>query len=92
MSINGWEHYDLEKEIGNSNMAQLLELFKRESEKFSQECVKYVDSNGKLTMDERKKVEEKCTFLNEARMKVALEVAERMTDITRIQHQVIPNR
>lgn len=92
MALNGWEHHDLEKEIVNSNMAQLLELFKRESEKFSQECVKFVELKGKMTEEQVEKIEEKCKFLEEARMKIALVIAERLTDTSRIQHQVNPKR
>lgn len=92
MAINGWEHYDLETEIANSNMAQLLELFKREEEKYHQECIKYVDLLGKLTDEGKKQVKEQCEFLEEAKMKVALEIAERMTNTSRIQHAVRPNQ
>lgn len=92
MNRTGWEHYELEKEISNSNTAQLLMIFKRESEKFSIKCVEYANSLGKLTEEGRKELEEECQFLNEGREKIAMTISEILTDTKRIQHQVTPKR
>jgi len=90
MANNGWEHYDLEKEISGSNMAQLLELFKRENEKYLGMCVKYVDLLDELTEEAKEKTREQCEFLLASKTKVALEIAERMTETTKIQREVVP--
>lgn len=92
MEKTGWEHYELEKEISNSNTAQLLMLFKRESEKFSNKCVEYANSLGRLTEEGRKELEDECHLLNEGRQKIAMTIAEILTDTKRIQHQVTPKR
>lgn len=75
----GWEHYELEKEIYNSNMAQLLELFKRESGKYTEKCIEYV--KAKLTPEGKKEVEEECYLLSEGREKIAMRIAEMLTNI-----------
>jgi hypothetical protein len=85
MNRTGWEHYELEKVIINSNMAQLLELFKRESEKYINKCVEYSNSLSKLTEDSKKQVEEECQLLNEGRVKIAVYIAEKLTDFKSIQ-------
>ncbi|MCM3109876.1 hypothetical protein [Lederbergia lenta] len=90
MERTGWEHYELEKEISKSNTAQLLMIFKRESETYRNKCIEYVDFAGKLTEEGKKELEEECRFLNEGRRKIALTIAEILTDINRIQHQVDP--
>lgn len=89
MGRTGWEHYELENEIVNSNTAQLLEIFKRENEKYTAKCIEFVTS--KLTEEGKKEVEEQCKLLNEGRQKVAMTIAEILTDTKKIQHQVNPN-
>lgn len=80
---NGWEHYDLEKEMSNCNIAQLLDLYKVEQGKYIAKCRIYVDSLSNLTSEGKAKLEEDCTFCDEARTKVALRIVEHLTD-TRI--------
>lgn len=92
MDRTGWEHHELEKEIAHSNTAQLLVIFKRESEKFSTKCVEYAHSIGKLTEAGRKELEEECKLINEGRQIVAMTIAEILTDVKRIQNQIYPNR
>jgi DNA-directed RNA polymerase subunit F len=92
MNRTGWEHYELEKEVFNSNLAQLLELFKRESEKYTNKCVDYTKSIGKLTEDGKKELEEEAILINEGREKIALHIAEILTDVKRIQRHIIPER
>ena len=36
--MNGWEHYEIEKEMANANITSLLMMFKRENGKFSAKC------------------------------------------------------
>ncbi|MNP56668.1 hypothetical protein D3C76_1514130 [compost metagenome] len=77
LARNGWEHYDLEKEMGGANIALLLELFKRENKKYIDKCIELVAGN--LTEDERNKIIDHCTLLDEARVKVSLRIAEILT-------------
>lgn len=83
MAINGWEHYELEKEIAKSNMAQLLELFKREDDSYSKKCGEFVTVLSGLTEEGKKKFEEECELLEERRIKVALVIAEKLTSTRR---------
>lgn len=83
----GWEHYELEKEMADSNMAQLLELFKRESDKFSSKCSELFTNFGKLTEEGKKQIEEDATLINEGRQKIALTIAEILTDTKRIPNE-----
>lgn len=92
MKNNGWEHHDLEKEIGASNMAQLLTLFKRGNEEYIEMCGKYVDLSCELTDEAKSKTREQCEFLYQAKVKIALEIAERMTETTKVQREVIPTK
>ena len=84
MERTGWEHYDLEKEIANANMAQLLELFKRESEKYINKCAEYVKTLSKLTEEGKKDIEEEADLLDEGRRKIAMHIAEILTDTKRM--------
>lgn len=77
---NGWEHYDLEKEMLKCNIAQLLELYKTEYEKYLAKCKIYFDSLPSLTKEGKKKMEEECALCDEARTKVALRIVEQLTD------------
>lgn len=77
---NGWEHYDIEKEMAVANIAQLLELFKRENKKYMKKCAELVNNFGNLTDEGRAKMESECNFLDEARVKVSLRIAEVLTD------------
>lgn len=90
MQRTGWEHYDLEKEIGQCNMAMLLELFKRESAKYDKGCLDYFHAIGKLTEEGKKETEEQLTLLNEGRQKIAMRIAEILTDTKRIQQEIRP--
>lgn len=84
MERTGWEHYELEKEMSNANTAQLLALFTRESERFSKKCIEYAQSQGKLTEEGRKELEGECTLINEGRQKLAMTIAEVLTDVRKI--------
>lgn len=90
MKRTGWEHYELEKEISNSNTAQLLIIFKRESENLKNKCVEYTNSLGKLTEEGKRELEEEIKLINEGRQKIAITIAEILTDTKRIQHQIYP--
>lgn len=79
MERTGWEHYELEKEMANSNMAQLLELFKREDEKCIVKAMEYVDLKNNLTDEGRKAMEEEFKLLREGKEKVAVSIAEKLT-------------
>lgn len=83
MERNGWEHYELEKEIAKSNMAQLLELFKRESDKYTQKCIEFAKSLSKLTDEGRKEIEDEARLLHEGMQKISLVIAEVLTDTKR---------
>jgi DNA-directed RNA polymerase subunit F len=92
MNRTGWEHHELEKEISNSTIAQLLELFKRESEKYTNKCVEFANSLGRLTESGKKQIEEEALLLSEGREKVALHIVEILTDVKRIQREIAPKR
>lgn len=79
MERTGWEHYELEKEMANSNMAQLLEIFKREDEKCIVKAMEYVDLKNNLTDEGRKAMEEEFKLLREGKEKVAVSIAEKLT-------------
>lgn len=90
MERTGWEHYELEKEMAQSNTAQLLMMFKRESEKYTNKCIEYTHSLGKLTEEGKKELEAECQLLNEGRQKIAMTITEILTDVKRIQPQIHP--
>lgn len=92
MSMHGWEHYDLGKEIARSNMAMLLELFKREHERYTNKCVEYVNSQGKLTEEGKKELEKECDLINEGCLKISFEIAERLTNVKKIQYEILPKQ
>lgn len=77
---NGWEHYEIEKEMANANIASLLMMFKRENGKFSAKCAEYVTNLSNLTDEGKQKIEAECDLLDEARIKIALSIAESLTD------------
>jgi hypothetical protein len=81
MKRTGWEHYELEKEMSKTNIAGMLELFKREDNKFSAKCAELVQSFSKLTDEGKNEIENECKLLDEARQKIALRIAESLTKI-----------
>jgi hypothetical protein len=83
MARNGWEHYELEKEIAQSNLAQLLELYKREDAKYNSKCGELFNQFGKLTEEGKKAITVECELLDEARVKVALVIADKLTNVKR---------
>lgn len=87
----GWEHYDLEKEISNANMAQLLELFSREETNFTKACMNYVDQIANLTEEGNNNMKDAIALINEGRKKVALEIALRLTKTDMRQREVVPS-
>jgi hypothetical protein len=86
MERSGWEHYELEKEMMNSDIAQLLNLFKRENEKYTAKCMEYVQIFDSLNEEGKKQLEDHCKLLSEAKSKVALVIAERLTIVKRIKN------
>ncbi len=92
MKRTGWEHHELGKEMVNSNLAQLLELFKRENEKYTNKCIEYTRNISKLTEEEKVQFEKEAMLLNEGREKIAVEIAEMLTDTKRRQREVTPKR
>ena len=92
MNLNGWEYYELEKEMGNSNFAQLLELFKRESKKYLDGCNEYVKNLSNLNKEGKEKLESELNFIAGGKLKIGLRIAEIMTDTTMIQNEIRPKR
>lgn len=84
MEKTGWEHADLEKEMATSNTAQLLELFKRETEKYNEKSSFYFHSQHMLTDEGRKELEEEAHIIDEGRKKIALAIVEVLTDTKRV--------
>ncbi|UGO47720.1 hypothetical protein MCCARTNEY_146 [Bacillus phage vB_BanH_McCartney] len=79
MAKTGWENYDLETEMSKCNTAQLLMLFKREDDKYSAECGKFVQLHAHLTETGKAEMEAKCKSLDEGRQRIALRIAELLT-------------
>jgi hypothetical protein len=80
MAIHGWEHYDLEKEMAECNIAGLLELFKREAKASSDKAVEYINVMKNLTDEGKKEFEEQFNLLQERKIKIALSIAEHLTE------------
>lgn len=80
MNRTGREHHELEKEIANSNIAQLLEIFKRESEKYNSRGIEYAECHMKLTEEEKNQWGEEAALLHEGREKIAFRIAEILID------------
>lgn len=76
----GWEHYELEGEMSGANIATLLELFKREHEEYMGMCMEYVYAKSKLTEEAFRELEEACKLKNEGRQKLAMRIAEVLTN------------
>lgn len=79
MAFNGWEHHDLNVQLRDSNISNSLELYKKKHNELRQECSKIIDL--KPESEEYKKQHEKCTFMHEQKMKIALHIADTMTGI-----------
>lgn len=91
MDDSNWEYQQaLEKEIASSNFAQLLELFKRENEKYENLCIEYMENLHKLTTEKIKELVNKANTKNDGRRKIALKIAEIMTDTKRVQPEIKP--
>lgn len=79
MNLNSWDYHELSKEVVNSSIAQLLEIYKREEQKYSEKCKHYFDMQGSLTEEGRKEIVKQCEFLEGGKFLVALEIADRLT-------------
>lgn len=79
MNIYGWEYSDLSKEIRDTNVAGLIELYKREDEKYSTKCGEYVTIKSSLTEDEVKEMEKECEFLHGCKLLVAMRLADELS-------------
>lgn len=84
MNRTGWEHYELEKELSNSNMAQLLEIFKRENDNYNKKSTEYFNLFTKLSKEAKKEMEDELIILKEGMAKVALEIARTLTDVKHV--------
>jgi len=75
-----WYH-ELDKEMTNADTEKLLELFKRVSDNFTAKCKEFathLSEEGKVRIS---KFEEECDFLDDMRIKIALRIAENLTNI-----------
>ncbi|MBP1308966.1 hypothetical protein JOD82_001986 [Paenibacillus sp. 1182] len=79
MSIHGWEHYELDKEMADANVAKLLEIYIREDQNYINKCCEHLDMSSLLSEEGKKKVMEQCQHYEEAKIKIALEIADRLT-------------
>lgn len=75
----GWEHHDLEKEIGQANVSELLEIYKREYKKASDKAIESID--GRLTLEGKEEIKKEFDLLNEGCEKVAVRIAKVLTGI-----------
>ena len=80
MNLGGWDYYDLQKEIQKCNMFELLLLYRREKKKFQEKCVELINNGESLNDLGKEKIEKECKFLEGSEMKIALEIADRMTN------------
>jgi len=79
MNLNSWDYDELDKEMRKATPFQLLQLYKRENKKYTEKCVEYANRIGTLTPEGITVLEKECEFLNGARIKVALKIAEELT-------------
>lgn len=81
---NEWEYHEFEKELENANTEKLLEMFKRENDNFTAKCTEFATYLNNCTEEVKskfEKVESECDFLDDIRIKIALRIAESLTDI-----------
>lgn len=76
MKTHGWEYHELEKEMREASVYKLLGLFKREEKKFADKCAEMITSGVR----ERGEKEREAKFLDGSRTKVALRLAEKLTE------------
>lgn len=81
MNLNSWDYYDLEKEMQGASVGRLLELYKRENKSFSDKCFEMVNIQSNLNEEGKRSYEKECEFLNGARLKVALKIADELTKL-----------
>ena len=90
----GWQHYDLQTEVGKCNMAMLLELFKRETDLFKDKCHEYATVVTKYGVpadnEHAKKLSDEASFIDEGRYYIAMKIAEKLTDTELVQREIIP--
>lgn len=80
MAINGWEHHDLSIKISKANLAELLDIYKEEKEKYLALCQELVKHMSSLTEAGKEKFNKECEHAEEAMMKVSLAIADMLTD------------
>lgn len=79
MDLNSWDYHDLDKEMRGANVFELMELFKRERGKYTDKCSELVSNMKNLNEVGRQSIEDECRFLEGAKLKVALRIAETLT-------------
>ena len=80
LALNGWEHYELEKEMVNANMATLLELYKRENNVYLEGCKNYVKVLPDLTEEGDAKIKGELALQHERCIKLSLRIADDLTN------------
>jgi hypothetical protein len=78
-NIHGWEYYELGQEMRGAGIAKLLAIYSRESQKYSDKCLEYVDLDNKLNAEAKERIKEHCEFLDGAKMLLALRIADMLT-------------
>ncbi|MEK4025457.1 hypothetical protein [Sporosarcina sp. FSL W7-1283] len=79
MDLNSWDYHELGKEMRYASIFKLLELFKREDEKYNSKCVEFVDITKNLNKEDRQAIEDECQFYEGSKLKIALKIAETLT-------------
>lgn len=75
----GWEHYELEKEIGKATVSELLDIYKREYQKCSDKAIESI--NSRLTAEAQAEMKEEFQLLSEGCQKVATCIANTLVGI-----------
>ncbi|MBD8523874.1 hypothetical protein [Lysinibacillus fusiformis] len=74
-------YHEIDKELTNADTEKLVEMFKRVNDSFTAKCKEFVTNltdEGKVRIA---KIEEECDFLDDTRIKIALRIAENLTNI-----------
>lgn len=76
MNMNSWEFEDLAMELATASVMELMSIYTREDNKYSEACTKLFHEK-----DERKReiLTKECEKLELGRTKVALKLAEKLT-------------
>lgn len=79
LNLNSWDYDELGTELRDATFYQLLNIYKREEEKYSLKCLDYFDNYSNLNEDGEKKLRQECEHLYGSKIKASLAIAEALT-------------